>query len=375
MAKEPDRYRRAERPSDSVRWIFQRRPTTKLARGKTAKKTYFPHIVVDFDLKTAMKRGLVKSLVLDRRSEIGALSDEELEFKADRDENGNPQLSEGQRVMLRAGLTKAAQAGKRLCRHRSGAASEDACRVRRHDRYPTDCRLPEARRPGEDEVLRVDSNRKGELRPDEWKVLRERLFDVDRHANPRVIISVLMLREGFDVNNICVIVPLRASSAGILLEQTIGRGLRLMWRGAEYDDIKGDNRQFDPHRQDAGQHDRHSIDCGASGLPTSMKSLWPRGLVGEMDDEDDANTSFDRRPDCRAAESLALRNTTLRFPSSCARRKRKWKPARLTIEKLEPFKTFPSADSSKRWLARARNSIPLMCRSAPVSAITASTAA
>ena len=65
----------------------------------------------------------------------------------------------------------------------------------------------------EDEVLRVDSNRKGELRPDEWKVLRERLFDVDRHANPRVIISVLMLREGFDVNNICVIVPLRASSA------------------------------------------------------------------------------------------------------------------------------------------------------------------
>ena len=62
-------------------------------------------------------------------------------------------------------------------------------------------------------------------------MLRERLFDVDRHAKPRVIISVLMLREGFDVNNICVIVPLRASSAGILLEQTIGRGRRLMWRG------------------------------------------------------------------------------------------------------------------------------------------------
>jgi type III restriction enzyme len=32
-----------------------------------------------------------------------------------------------------------------------------------------------------------------------------------------------MLREGFDVNNICVIVPLRASTSGILLEQTIGR--------------------------------------------------------------------------------------------------------------------------------------------------------
>ena len=38
-----------------------------------------------------------------------------------------------------------------------------------------------------------------------------------------------MLREGFDVNNICVIVPLRSTSF-ILLEQTIGRGLRLMER-------------------------------------------------------------------------------------------------------------------------------------------------
>lgn len=31
--------------------------------------SYFPHIAVDFDLKTAMRTGLVKSLVLDKRSE------------------------------------------------------------------------------------------------------------------------------------------------------------------------------------------------------------------------------------------------------------------------------------------------------------------
>jgi type III restriction enzyme len=47
----------------------------------------------------------VKSLVLDRRKEIGALP---LEFKAERDESGNPALSEGQRVMLRAGLKNCA---------------------------------------------------------------------------------------------------------------------------------------------------------------------------------------------------------------------------------------------------------------------------
>lgn len=85
---------------------FSATPYNEVGAGKNAKKTYFPHIVVDFDLKTAMRQGLVKSLVLDKRSEIGALSDEDLEFRAYRDEQGNPQLSEGQRVMLRAGITK-----------------------------------------------------------------------------------------------------------------------------------------------------------------------------------------------------------------------------------------------------------------------------
>ena len=52
-----------------------------------------------------------------------------------------------------------------------------------------------------------------------------------------------MLREGFDVNNICVVVPLRASSSSKLLEQLIGRGLRLMWREPEYNEIKNENRE------------------------------------------------------------------------------------------------------------------------------------
>jgi type III restriction enzyme len=51
-----------------------------------------------------------------------------------------------------------------------------------------------------------------------------------------------MLREGFDVSNVCVIVPLRANEAPILLEQVLGRGLRLMWREPEYTDIKAENR-------------------------------------------------------------------------------------------------------------------------------------
>ena len=270
---------------------FSATPYNEVGTGKKAKKTYFPHIIVDFDLKTAMKQGLVKSLVLDKRSEIGALSDAELEFKAYRDENGNPQLSEGQRIMLRAGLTK-------LRKLERDFAAVDP---NRHPKMLIVCEdttvtpliadFLKLEGLSEEEVLRVDSNKKGELKPDEWKVLRERLFDVDRHAQPRVIISVLMLREGFDVNNICVIVPLRASTAGILLEQTIGRGLRLMWRGADYDDIKSENRRLIRQgKTPASMIDILSIVEHPAFL-SFYEELMSEGLVGEMDDEDDANTS------------------------------------------------------------------------------------
>ncbi|HBR18205.1 MAG TPA: hypothetical protein DD725_11495 [Deltaproteobacteria bacterium] len=54
----------------------------------------------------------------------------------------------------------------------------------------------------------------------------------------RVVISVLMLREGFDKNNICVTVVLRATEADLLLEQIVGRGLRLMFPSYEYPELQ-----------------------------------------------------------------------------------------------------------------------------------------
>ena len=89
--------------------------------------------------------------------------------------------------------------------------------------------------------MRIDSNKKGEIPETEWLTLKQKFFNIDKSDNPKVIVSVLMLREGFDVNNVCVIVPLRASTAPILLEQTIGRGLRLMWREPEYAEYRKEN--------------------------------------------------------------------------------------------------------------------------------------
>jgi type III restriction enzyme len=59
--------------------------------------------------------------------------------------------------------------------------------------------------------------------------------EIDDEKSPvNCIVSVLMLREGWDVQSVTVIVGLRpyTSKANILPEQTVGRGLRLMFRGA-----------------------------------------------------------------------------------------------------------------------------------------------
>ena len=257
---------------------FSATPYNDVGSGKNKKKLYFPHIVVDFDLKSAMRAGLVKSLVLDRRKEIGALP---LDFKAERDERGNPALSEGQRVMLRAGLHKLRKLEKDF-------ATLDPTR---HPKMLVVCEdttvsplvaefLTQQEGLHADEVMTIDSGKKAELGEKDWAPVRERLFNVDRHATPRVIVSVLMLREGFDVNNICVIVPLRSSQAQILLEQTIGRGLRLMWRDAEYHDLKRENRE----RIAAGQEPGSLLDVLSIVEHPAFQSFYDdlltEGLVG-----------------------------------------------------------------------------------------------
>jgi len=80
-------------------------------------------------------------------------------------------------------------------------------------------------------VLTIHVGRDGEIPTRELEQARADARAVDAVDSPySVIVSVLMLREGWDVRNVCVIVPLRALSAKnkILPEQALGRGLRRM---------------------------------------------------------------------------------------------------------------------------------------------------
>ena len=54
------------------------------------------------------------------------------------------------------------------------------------------------------------------------------LLEVEKPNNPiEIVIHVNMLKEGWDVNNLYTIIPLRTATSKILREQMIGRGLRL----------------------------------------------------------------------------------------------------------------------------------------------------
>ena len=75
-----------------------------------------------------------------------------------------------------------------------------------------------------EKVIQVDSSKTGK---DEDEMI-QRLLAVESTEEPtEIVIHVNMLKEGWDVTNLYTIVPLRAANARILIEQSIGRGLRL----------------------------------------------------------------------------------------------------------------------------------------------------
>ena len=98
-----------------------------------------------------------------------------------------------------------------------------------------------------DAVLTIHTNKSGEIsearsskKQAELQKLREQANNIDSLESPyKAIVSVLMLKEGWDVKNVTTIVGLRAYSAkpNILPEQTLGRGLRLMYAGTEEETV------------------------------------------------------------------------------------------------------------------------------------------
>lgn len=92
-------------------------------------------------------------------------------------------------------------------------------------------------------VLVIHTKNNGEISESDTKKDKDELERLRKMANQidslgsscKAIVSVLMLKEGWDVKNVTTIVGLRAytSKSNILPEQTLGRGLRRMYQGID----------------------------------------------------------------------------------------------------------------------------------------------
>ncbi|MCC6931639.1 MAG: DEAD/DEAH box helicase family protein [Deltaproteobacteria bacterium] len=120
----------------------------------------------------------------------------------------------------------------------------------------------------------------------ELEELRKAANSIDDDSSPyKAIVSVLMLKEGWDVKNVTTIVGLRAysSKANILPEQTLGRGLRRMYRGSddvtEYVSIVGTDAFID--FVDSIKNEGVELEHAAMGEGAKAKAP----LIVEVDNE------------------------------------------------------------------------------------------
>jgi type III restriction enzyme len=186
------------------------------ATPKYEKGGIFRHVVVDYPLAQAVADGIVKTPI------IGEVKGAEVEL-GDTSFQRNRQWLDVAVGRWRAFQETLSPSGKRpvlfvMCEN-TLAADEAGDYLRQ---------LPDF---SGDRLLVIHTTRSGEITKDDLDVARRAARDVDGPDSPiRCIVSVLMLREGWDVRNVCVIVTLRALTAAnkILPEQALGRGLRRM---------------------------------------------------------------------------------------------------------------------------------------------------
>jgi len=110
-----------------------------------------------------------------------------------------------------------------------------------------------------EKVLEINSSQRGTEKDENIAQLLT-LENVDNKIE--IVIHVNMLKEGWDVNNLYTIVPLRASASETLTEQTIGRGLRL-----PYGERTGDEKV---DRLSVVSHDRYADIIRLAEDPNSL---------------------------------------------------------------------------------------------------------
>lgn len=173
----------------------------------------FKNVVVDYPLARAMEDGFVKepAVVTQRNFDPSKYSKEDLEEIKLKD---GIRLHEATKVEL---ITYAHENDTRIVKPFMLVIARDTTHAKAlKEKLEA---IFDGKYAGK--VIQVDSSSKEEETV-------QALLNVESSDEPtEIVIHVNMLKEGWDVTNLYTIVPLRAANAKTLVEQTIGRGLRL----------------------------------------------------------------------------------------------------------------------------------------------------
>jgi len=189
-------------------------PFTESARGPV----HFKNVVYRYSLAQAMEDGFVKEPAVVTRKDFNPAGIPPAEIERIKLEDGI-RLHENVKVELD---TYARESGRPLVKPFVLVIARDTTHAAERDALIKSDAFFDGRY--KDRVIQVDSSRTGA----EEEAMVERLLRVEKADEPtEIVIHINMLKEGWDVTNLYTIVPLRAANARTLVEQSIGRGLRL----------------------------------------------------------------------------------------------------------------------------------------------------
>ncbi|NOS87485.1 MAG: DEAD/DEAH box helicase family protein [Methylococcaceae bacterium] len=189
-------------------------PFTESGKGSVP----FKNVVVDYPLARAMDDGFVKepAVVTQRNFDASQHTKEEIELIKLQD---GIRLHEATKVEL---LTYAHENDVAVVKPFMLVIARDTTHAAQLLTLMESAAFFAGRYQGK--IIQVDSSKSGAAEEE----MISRLLAVESHNEPtEVVIHVNMLKEGWDVTNLYTIVPLRAANARTLIEQSIGRGLRL----------------------------------------------------------------------------------------------------------------------------------------------------
>ncbi len=220
LMDESHRYR----ASAGVKAINELKPIiglelTATPQVETAGKTEpFKNVIYSYPLSAAMKDGFVKEPAVATRENFDAKNYDDAGLEKLKLEDGI-RVHENSKVELEV---FARDNGKPIVKPFMLIVAKDTTHANDLHKIIEDEAFFGGRYKGK--VITVHSNLKGEEKDETV----QQLLSVESRDNPtEIVIHVNMLKEGWDVTNLYTIVPLRAANSKTLVEQSIGRGLRL----------------------------------------------------------------------------------------------------------------------------------------------------